>query len=96
LPLTRNSRFARISTSPRKERGEVEREPRSQAAISYDVFSRFIVLTAVNLNDDKSFTADEIADVVADRFLPHKFVSANLPIANTIPENRFRVGLIDA
>jgi hypothetical protein len=54
------------------------------------------MLTAVNFNDDKSFTADEIADVVAYRLLPYKFVSAHLPVANAIPENRFRVGLIDA
>ncbi len=42
----------------------------SQTAISYRVCSRFIVLSAVNLNYEKSFAADEITDVTAYRLLP--------------------------
>jgi hypothetical protein len=53
------------------------------------------VLSAINLNDEKPFAANEIADVIGDRFLPYEFLSTDLPVANTIPENSFRVCLID-
>src|SRR5258708_39819604 len=68
----------------------------SQTAISYRVCSRFIVLSAVNLNYEKSFAADEITDVTAYRLLPNKFMSVDLPVANPIPESCFRIRLIDA
>ena len=54
------------------------------------------MLPAVHFNNQKSFAANEIADVTAYRFLPHKFMPINLPVTNTIPENCLRVGLIDA
>jgi hypothetical protein len=68
----------------------------SQAAISYDVCRRFTVLATVNLNDEKSFAANEITNVTAYRLLPYKFMPADLAAANAIPQNRFRVRLIDA
>ena len=54
------------------------------------------MLSAVNFNDKKSFAANEVADVTGYRLLSDKFMSINLPVANTIPENGFRVCLIDA
>jgi hypothetical protein len=54
------------------------------------------VLSTVNLDDQKPFAADEIADVVEYRLLPHKFIPIDLPVTNAIPKNRLRVGLIDA
>jgi hypothetical protein len=53
------------------------------------------VLSAIDLNDDQPFAADEIADVIVDRLLSNKFVSIDLPVADAIPENRFRIGLIE-
>jgi hypothetical protein len=67
-----------------------------QATVSYSVCSGVAMLSAVHFNNQKSFTANEIAYVIGDRFLPHKFMSVDLPIANAIPENGFRVRLIDA
>ncbi len=54
------------------------------------------MLSTINLNDDKSFAANKIAHVTTNWFLPHKFVAVDLAVANTIPENFFRVCLIDA
>jgi hypothetical protein len=155
MPLTRNSRFARISTSPREERGEVKSEhakrlgeiyrslspsftvsftgrgsgsgalsgelalngeqnalkitedivvPKSkhaisvgeQALISFHIRSRFTVLSAVHLNNKKSFAANEIADITANRLLPHKFMPIDLTAANAIPQDCLRIRLIDA
>ena len=64
--------------------------------ISHGVRRRFIVLPAVRFDDQTSITADEITDETTNRLLPYKFMSVDLPIANTIPENGFRVCLIDA
>ena len=68
----------------------------SQSTVSYRVCCRFIVLPAVHFNDQKSFAANKITDVAAYRLLPYKLVSVDLPVTNTIPENGFRVCLIDA
>jgi hypothetical protein len=67
-----------------------------QLAISCRVRGRFIVLPAVYFDDDPSFATNEIADVFAYRLLPYKFMPVDLPVANTIPENCFRVCLIDS
>jgi len=53
------------------------------------------VLSAVDLNDDQPFAANEIADVIIDRLLSSKFMSIDLPVADAIPENLFRAGLIE-
>jgi hypothetical protein len=53
------------------------------------------MLSAIDLDDQIEFSANEVADVAADRNLPDKLVSIDLPIANTIPENRLCVRLID-
>jgi len=66
-----------------------------QEAISCRIRGRFIVLSTVHLDDDPSFTTNEIADVIAYRFLPYKFMPVDLPVPNTVPKNGFRVGLID-
>jgi len=65
-------------------------------AIAYRVCSRIAVLSAVNRDDDKFFAADDIADVIAYRFLAHKLMPIDLTLANTIPENCLCVRLIDA
>jgi hypothetical protein len=49
------------------------------------------VLSTIDFNNQKSFTAHEIADIAAYRLLPHKFMSIDLSVANAIPENNFRV-----
>jgi hypothetical protein len=69
---------------------------RNQALISYRVCRRFIVLSAIDLNYEKLLAANEIADVTTYRFLPYKFMSIDLSVANAIPESGFRVCLIDA
>jgi hypothetical protein len=68
----------------------------TQAAISYRVRSRRIVLSAIDLNNQTAFATDEIADVVCYRVLTHEFMSIDLPVTDTIPENSLCVCLIDA
>jgi hypothetical protein len=67
-----------------------------QATIADHVCSGLVVLSAVNFNNDKSFPADEIADVTAHGLLSNKFMPFDLPVANAIPENSFRIRLIGA
>ena len=64
--------------------------------IAHRICRGFIVLSAVDFDYKKSFAANEVADVTGYRLLPYKFMSTNLPVANTIPENGFRICLIDA
>jgi hypothetical protein len=66
-----------------------------QATISYGIRSGFIMLPTINLDYHSQFAANKVADVTEDRHLPCKFVSVDLPIANAIPKNGFRIGLID-
>ena len=54
------------------------------------------MLSAIHLNNEKPFAANEITDVVAYRLLPYKFMPIDLSATNTIPEDCFRVRLIDA
>ena len=67
-----------------------------QATIADRVCSGLVVLSAVNFNNDKSFPADEIADVTAYGLLSYKFMPFDLPVANAVPENSFRIRLIGA
>jgi hypothetical protein len=53
------------------------------------------MLSAIDLDDQMEFSANEVADLATDRNLPDKLISIDLPIANTIPENRLCVSLID-
>jgi hypothetical protein len=69
---------------------------RNQALISYRVCSRFIVLSAIDFNNEKLLAANEIADVTTYRLLPYKFMSVDLPVADAIPKNGFGVCLADA
>ena len=64
--------------------------------IAYHIGVGVAVLSAVNFNNEKSFAADEITDVVAYRLLPYKFIPADLAVTNTIPQDCFRVRLVDA
>jgi hypothetical protein len=66
-----------------------------QSAITDGICSRFMMLPAVDLNNQTSLTTDEIADVAGYRFLPDEFLSVDLPATNAIPENCLRVGLVD-
>jgi hypothetical protein len=52
------------------------------------------VLSPIDFDNDKFLAANEVADVATDRLLPDEFISIDLPVANTIPEFRFRVGLV--
>jgi len=54
------------------------------------------MLPAVHFNDQKPLAANKITDETAYRLLPYKFMSVDLPVAKAIPEDRFRIGLIDA
>jgi hypothetical protein len=67
-----------------------------QATIADYIGGRLIVLPAIDLNDQPAFATNEVADVTEYRHLPCKLVPVDLPVANTIPENRFGVRLIDA
>jgi hypothetical protein len=67
-----------------------------QATISYRVCYGLAVLSAVHLNDEQPFAANEIANVIANRLLSYKFMPVDLSATNAIPENCFRVRLIDA
>jgi hypothetical protein len=66
-----------------------------QAPIPNCVGSRFIVLPAVDFDNQMPFAANEIADVAEDRDLPSELVPVDLTITNAIPENGFRICLID-
>jgi hypothetical protein len=63
----------------------------AQTTISYRIRGRPVVLSTIDFNNQKSFTAHEIADIAAYRLLSHKFMSIDLSVANAIPENNFRV-----
>jgi len=66
----------------------------SQTAISHNVRGRSIVLPAVHFDNQKSFPANEIADVTAYGLLSYKFLPIDLSVPNTIPKYCFRVRLI--
>jgi hypothetical protein len=57
----------------------------SEVAISHDIFCGFVVLTAINFNDETTLAADKIANIAVDRLLSYKFVRIDLPVSNTIP-----------
>ncbi len=67
----------------------------NQTTVAYCVRSRLIVLSAVDLNDQTPFSTNEIADVTQYRFLPDELMPVDLPVADAIPENYFRVRLIN-
>jgi hypothetical protein len=67
-----------------------------QAAITDRVGGRLIMLPTIHFDNQPPFSADKVADVTKYRLLPHKLVPIDLPVANTIPEDRFRICLIDA
>jgi hypothetical protein len=52
------------------------------------------VLSPIDVNNDKLFSANEVADVAADWLLPDEFISIDLSIPDTVPELRFCVGLV--
>src|SRR4051812_9264225 len=54
------------------------------------------MLSTVDLDDEDFLPTDEIADVSSKRKLAHELATVDLPIANSIPERRLRVRLIDA
>jgi len=68
----------------------------SQTSIAHGIFSCFTVLPTIDFDDQVEFTADKVADVTADRHLSREFVPVDLAIADTIPEEYFGIGLIDA
>jgi hypothetical protein len=68
----------------------------SQATIAYYIRRGLIVLTAIDFNDQSSFSADKVADVTEYWHLPDELVPIDLPVADAIPEDCFRVRLIDA
>ena len=67
-----------------------------QTAISNYVRSGFIVLAAVRFNDQTLLTTNEIANILADRYLSDELIAVDLPVTNSIPENSFCIGLIYA
>jgi hypothetical protein len=54
------------------------------------------MLSAIDFDDQHSLATNKITGVVFNRHLPNEFMPVDLPIANPIPEDRFRVGLVDA
>ena len=67
-----------------------------QSSISNTILFGLTVLSAIDLDNESFVPANEIANVVSDRFLSDKLLPIDLSIANTIPENRFGLGLIGA
>ena len=67
-----------------------------EVAIANRIFGGLVVLSAIHFDHDLLFSADEVADVAADRHLPRKLVAVDLTIADTIPENGFRIRLVGA
>jgi hypothetical protein len=57
----------------------------TQGKIANCVRSRFIVLPAVDFNNQTSFAANKIADIADYRDLSSELVSVDLTIANPIP-----------
>ncbi len=68
----------------------------SQTILSQHVCDRFIVLTAVDLDHKAPLTANEVAHITDDRFLPYEFVAVDLPVPDAIPEDCLCVCLIDS
>ncbi|TWA91386.1 hypothetical protein [Bradyrhizobium stylosanthis] len=66
----------------------------AQPLITNSICCGFVVLPAVDFNDDSLLAAYEIADLADDRFLPDEFVSIDPPISDAIPENRLGIRLI--
>jgi hypothetical protein len=50
------------------------------------------VLASIHLNNETTFTADEIDRVRADRFLPNEFVAIEPARAESMPQSCLRVG----
>ena len=67
----------------------------AQTAIPNFIRSRFIVLPAVDFNNQTFFAANKIADIADYRDLSSELVSVDLTIANPIPKDCFRICLID-
>jgi hypothetical protein len=66
----------------------------SQATITYHVRGRLVVLPTVDFNNQSSFSADKVADVTKYRLLPYELVPVDLAIADSIPQNYFRIRLV--
>src|SRR4051794_2887599 len=54
------------------------------------------MLPSIDFDYHKFLATNEITDVTADGLLTNKLVSVNLPVAKTIQEFRFGVGLVGA
>jgi hypothetical protein len=52
------------------------------------------MLPTIHFDDTTFFAANKVTDVAEYRDLSRKLVSVDLPVANAIPEDRFRVGLV--
>ena len=54
--------------------------------VTLSIQSAFIVLAAVQLNDQVPFSADKIGVIAADRLLAHEFEPTELATADTLPK----------
>jgi hypothetical protein len=71
------------------------RDPKAfgyQGSISRSIALRVSVLTAIDLNDEALFKANEIENEAMKWDLPAKFEERESPIAKQSPHGRFRVG----
>ena len=67
-----------------------------QVCIADGIGGRLRVLASIDFDHDLLFSTNEVANIRAYVDLPCELAAVDLPIANTIPQYGFGVGLIDA
>ncbi|WP_456771537.1 hypothetical protein [Bradyrhizobium sp. USDA 4369] len=67
----------------------------SEPTIANDIPDRFAMLPTINLDYQRSFPTDEIADVSRNGTLPNKLMALQLAVADPVPQDRFRVCLVN-
>jgi hypothetical protein len=68
----------------------------NQASVADSIGGGFRVLPSIDFDHEAFLPADEIANISANRNLPRKLVVIDLPVANTILQRCFRIGLVGA
>ncbi len=54
------------------------------------------MLAAIDFDDEVPSPTYKIAEIAADRLLPHEFVPVELAVAEAIPQHRLGIGLVGA
>jgi hypothetical protein len=67
-----------------------------QKFVSFDVFARILVLTAVDFDNEPSLKAHEVEDGIFERMLSPEFVSAELGMTQPLPKQALGIGHVAA